>query len=407
MTKLLGRPTPRIPAHAHVVLAAALVVAGCGRAGLDPLGSPTDLDATIAGDGSVLPPSDGGPRTDATPRFDGSTADSGPGPGDATPPDAMVECTSAPECTIARGRPPECPNGGLGSWSCDEGVCVGTCGPVECTNDCDCDLFTACLGGTCLPANRENLCCTAPRCRPGDACELPGGGTSTCPDPFDGGLPDAGRPRPDGGRPRPDAGPAPDAGFDAGTPGVSIGDPCTQQPGACGGRGSFCIDETSNFPGGYCSATCTNAMCPVGAECLSIPDSGDFCFDACTDASQCRAGYGCLAIGGLPDRICWPVPPGSMNPMGAPIGAACTSDQDCTSGLSCLDEPSGFPGGYCTAPYCDPTTNPCPTGSECYAFSSLFSLCLATCPTGGTQSTCRSDYQCLGPVGQAGVCVGN
>ncbi|MCK6550330.1 hypothetical protein L6R52_31125 [Myxococcota bacterium] len=397
-----------------LALFAALVAgaAACGRAELEPLGAPGTLDAASTGDdGGVVPPGgDASVSRDASTPIDGAVPrDSGVRPVDASTPDGGVECTSAPECTRTVGRPPECPNGGIGTWTCVEGACVAACGPVECLNDCDCDVFLACLGGTCQPANRSNQCCTAPRCRPGDACELPGGGESLCPDPFDGGVPDGGRPRPDGGRPRPDGGMMPpDGGVDGGVPmGPAIGDPCTQLPGACGGRGSFCIDESSNFPGGYCSSSCTNTMCPVGAACLSIPDTGDFCFDACVAPSDCRAGYGCVAIGGLQDRICWPLPPSSTNPMGAPIGGACTTEQDCAIGLACLDEQSGFPGGYCTQAYCDPMTSPCPSGSECYAFSSLFSLCLATCPSGGSQSTCRPDYQCLGPVGQAGVCVGN
>jgi hypothetical protein len=64
-------------------------------------------------------------------------------------------------------------------------------------------------------------------------------------------------------------------------------------------------------------------------------------------------------------------------------------------------------GGYCTVVNCDPATNPCPTGSnsECFAFPGLFSLCLESCPSGGSQSTCRQGYYCLGPTNQPGVCI--
>jgi hypothetical protein len=266
-------------------------------------------------------------------------------------------------------------------------------GGVPCFNDCDCPFDQGCFVGQCSAnlRQRTNLCCFAPECvPPGDFCELPGGGSSTCQGVIDGGIADGGG----------DAGP-PDAG--APTP---VGAPCMPGFGSCGAIG-FCIDESQGFPGGYCSQTCSmGMMCPSAAACFDVGMSS-ICLDECMMPSDCRLGYGCVRLGLNPQPVCWPIPPSSMNPNGSPVGSACMGDNDCMSGLQCVRVPGGgFPDGYCSKVYCDPVTNPCPSGSDCYAFPGLFSLCLEQCPSGGSQSTCRTGYYCLGATGQPGVCVG-
>jgi hypothetical protein len=176
------------------------------------------------------------------------------------------------------------------------------------------------------------------------------------------------------------------------------------QDGMC--APGFCIDQQNGFPGGYCSQDCgpTGMMCPPGADCRRFGPMQQLCLDECTVNSECRTGYGCVQLGVVTQKVCWPISPGSMNPNGDPVGSACMADGDCRTGLSCLQF-QGWPGGYCTIPYCDPMNNPCPGGSDCYAFPGLFSLCLANCPSGGSQSTCRNGYYCLGPTGQQGVCI--
>jgi hypothetical protein len=165
--------------------------------------------------------------------------------------------------------------------------------------------------------------------------------------------------------------------------------------------------RTNVFPGGYCSQGCGRmSPCPSGASCRG-GGGNNFCLDECTQPTDCRPGYNCIQLGvSMGSRVCWPVPPTSTNPMGAAVGSGCAQDDECAAGLTCLSE-QGFPGGYCTALYCDPVTNPCPANSGCYAFPGLFSLCLAECPSGGMRSTCRPQYYCLGPSGQPGVCIGN
>jgi hypothetical protein len=259
-----------------------------------------------------------------------------------------------------------------------------------CNTDCDCPFNgSACLNGQCLPNVRPNECCFNPMCPPGQLCVFPGGGLSTCGG-IDGGVnQDAG-----------DAGP-PDSGF------VPIGAPCSQGANNCTFAG-FCIDQSQGFPGGYCSESCNGMMCPPNASCFDVGMMNSICLEDCMNTNDCRMGYECDLLGINPQRVCWPIPPASTNPMGAPVGSACMMDSDCVSGLQCLQVPGGgFPGGYCTKEYCDPNTNPCPGGSSCYAFPGLFSLCLADCPSGGSQSTCRTGYYCLGATGQPGVCINN
>jgi hypothetical protein len=298
----------------------------------------------------------------------------------------------------------------MGTWVCNGGFCESRCAP-ECTNDCQCGFDQACIGLRCEFANRNNLCCFSPTCFPGDFCVFPDGRPGQCPD-ADGGIvfPDGGPPRPDAGLPGPDGGPIPDGvSFDAGNPETPVGAACMSAP-SCGP--GFCIDESQGFPGGYCSEACGvgpggNDPCPGDAICRPVGGGQAFCLDGCASPMECRAGYNCVQLGLNTNRVCWPVPPGSTNPNGAPVGSACMGDQQCATGLVCLDEQSGFPGGYCTRIYCDPQTNPCPQSSLCYAFPGLFSMCLETCPSGGSRSTCRPRYYCLGPTGQPGVCVAN
>ncbi len=180
------------------------------------------------------------------------------------------------------------------------------------------------------------------------------------------------------------------------------GSPC-QSDASC--SGGFCIDESSGFPGGYCSSDCMG-MCRDGV-CVDADGSG-LCLARCNAPADCRAGYSCLRLGLNATPVCWPDFPGSMNPRGAVVGAGCRRTEDCAAGLSCLGEDEGgWVGGYCTLPYCDGVTRTCPAASQCYAFPGLFSACLATCPSGGSRSTCRAGYYCLGPVGAPGVCLPN
>ncbi|MCA9552960.1 MAG: hypothetical protein KC933_23190 [Myxococcales bacterium] len=365
-----------------------LLVAACNA---DSTGSLSDGAVTSADTGAFpdsgelvdgAEPFDGGAPGDASipPPFDGGFPDAGPFPDDG----GTAQCVAPRDCFRALGQPPICPDGTPGQWACNVGVCELVCQPViTCQTDCDCPVELACGRGTCLPLNRNNQCCTNPMCPAGSTCVNPDGTTDVCPEPPDGGVPD-----PDGG-----------------VPTVPVGAACT---GAVDCAGGFCLDPNSGFVDGYCTQQCGQGgtNCPVGASCQDFGPRQSFCLDECATAADCRAGYGCVRLGISQSRVCFPLPEGSTNPMGDPVGSGCAIDDDCAVGLTCLNDP-GWPGGYCTIPYCDPQTNPCPTSSACFAFPGSFSLCLADCPSGGSMSTCRAGYYCLGPTGGQGGCIPN
>jgi len=387
----------------------ALILAACGRGDVTSLGLGGAADGG-AGARDVGPgPGDGGPWPE----------DVGPGPRDAEPSDREPppppidagQCTQDIECRRF-GEPDICPDGRPGRWRCNAGVCETQC--ITCNTDCDCPWDLACANGLCAAINRPNSCCLSPFCPPGTSCVYPDGSGGVCPDepppPFDAGVEDGGPVPPDGGPVPPDGGPPPplDAGVpDAGPPVTPVGAACMDNGQDCGPIG-FCIPDQQGFPDGYCSQGCgaVGAMCPSGAECLSFGPGQQLCLDNCANNADCRAGYGCVQLGLANSRVCWPLDPGSSNPNGAAVGGACQVDNDCQSALTCLNM-QGWPGGYCTRTYCDPQNNPCPSSSSCYAFPGLYSLCMADCPSGGSQSTCRNGYYCLGPTGAQGACFPN
>ena len=430
-----------------------LAGAGCGRADFTWLREAPD--GGLTGNGPGPGP---GPRDADYP------GEVGPVPWDASHPiwpDAtdpgQSECRTPGDCW-ARYGPPQCDRPGNAVWICEEQPCPATVCPRRCVaecepepacrTDCDCEDWLGCEQGRCMAVNRRNLCCTSRFCPPGQRCVLPSGGVGTCP---------GGPPIPDGGPPPfPDAAPNPercanDCECDSSQncvrgrcryvntpnscclystcrPGRScvypdgsrgtcpqttanIGAPC--QGGTCG-PGAFCIEDNQGFPGGYCSQACQGSgMCPPGGVCRDVGGRQPICLDECATAMDCRSGYGCLRLGVGTERMCWPVSGGSSNPGGDPVGSECEDDDDCAVGLTCFEGGGGggggggFRDGYCSIVYCDPQTRPCPVGSQCYAFPGIFAMCLAECPNGGTRSTCRSGYYCLGPTGQPGVCISN
>lgn len=398
--------------RASFVLGCALfaIAPACGRGMLGSFGA-GDYDGSLGPFDAVRPLADTGIDRDSGPFV---RPDIGP-----------LECTIARDCYM-NGQPPCGPRGGL--WQCERSRCIPICtpgpdaGPFDagrrdaeprdtglrdfgifdtglrdfglrdtgvpdtglrdtgapdtgvraCNTDCDCSFREACDNHRCVPSMR-NSCCANPMCPIGRACVHPDGTMSTC------------------------------------GPQVPVGQMCRPMTPECGPTG-FCIPEVGGFPGGYCSASCGGfgGPCPMGSACRGPGGAARICLKTCNGANECRMGYGCLRLGIDPQRVCWPIPPRSMNPMGSPVGSSCRQTDQCGAGLQCLNSFMGsWTGGYCTIEYCDPATLPCPGASSCYAFPGLFSLCLANCPSGGSQSTCRPGYYCLGPTGQPGVCITN
>jgi hypothetical protein len=73
----------------------------------------------------------------------------------------------------------------------------------------------------------------------------------------------------------------------------------------------------------------------------------------------------------------------------SPVGAACSDDYDCLSGLTCFN----WPKGYCTVANCDAPGANCPGSSVCYGEVKTNQLCHAACDL---NEDCRSadGYAC-------------
>src|SRR5712692_7226624 len=128
------------------------------------------------------------------------------------------------------------------------------------------------------------------------------------------------------------------------------------------------------YPSGYCTKSCVGG-CPGNSVCVAPPrqygEYDRFCWKKCGDPSDCRAGYDCYSVG-LSDSACWlsPLPSPDAGPPAPPdlMGAACASPDDgfCNFERTPDGGPSGFPGGYCSAP-CDISPDiHCGTNGICF-----------------------------------------
>jgi len=75
---------------------------------------------------------------------------------------------------------------------------------------------------------------------------------------------------------------------------------------------------------------------------------------------------------------------------GTNVGQSCTTNSDCSNGLSCN---TAQPGGYCTKGCSqEGSITECPGGSVCSSQGGGL-LCAAVCQS---QGDCRSEYECNG-----------
>ncbi len=82
-----------------------------------------------------------------------------------------------------------------------------------------------------------------------------------------------------------------------------IGDACNGVYQCGGGTVANCYPPSNDWPGGYCSETCTSVLgigfCPTGSSCHGggILGSGEGgCLKNCTNSNQCRPGYTCTTF---------------------------------------------------------------------------------------------------------------
>jgi hypothetical protein len=200
--------------------------------------------------------------------------------------------------------------------------------------------------------------------------------------------------------------------------------PCTSRLRCEGGAQSLCIGTGEGYPGGLCTRSCSSdAQCGDLGVCIPF-GTGMRCFPRCDNASDCRAGYNCFALGGTrppEDRVCFPfcdndaqcMPAacntwsrfcGTVNLMSADNGEPCEQNSNCRSGR-CTEElnadgaPTGNLGGICTsrcnvasdAEYLGRTIpqSDCPMGSVCPRDTGAMARSPATC-----RKECRVNEDC-------------
>ncbi len=236
-------------------------------------------------------------------------------------------CLDSSDCAAGLG----CLTGALGFPS-------GTCAPACNTTSCPARSVCADLRDTDAGVVACMLGCgTDDDCRQGYACctAFPGGGAC---------LPAAYCPR---------------TSLPAS---ADLGDSC-----AVGGT-SCAASETCQgglpFPNGACTAQCVlgnAATCPANGRCIDT-ETGAWCLQTCTAASQCRSGYDCIPVAGVNGNVCrasagacsgGPIdagPPractlGDMPPLlvgnaGAAVGPA-TDPTGCQKNIVCSALPAG------------------------------------------------------------------
>ncbi len=285
-------------------------------------------------------------------------------------------CTTDADCEFAGGR------------------CLTTFPGGYCTTDCD----GACPSDAlCAEFRDEQVCalgCSSDTdCRNGYFCDLPEGASAGICDAVDTSVPTE------------DVGldvaldvPLVDAGADVPAPSASnYGASCTSDSEctAANGLPERCL-PASQFPGGYCSASCAEGIddCGDGAVCLET-SVGGLCMAPCDVPNECRSEYECCSVEAsaacLPDGLagqCVPPDPGTEPPTPGvgELGDGCEEDSDCGAGSSprCFNQ---IPGGYCTSDCGDDSD----CGAGVCANLGGVSLCLAPCGPGGE---CGSGLEC-------------
>jgi hypothetical protein len=292
-----------------------------------------------------------------------------------------------------------------------------------CSNACDCAPGEICNGGLCTdPGGIVGVvfCCEYP-CPSGAPCEYSNGTYGRCAGDADVGWPDAGACLGEGeqynrtGDPNPPpccpglealpalavmdgggcAAPACDCIVCTKTCGNGVcsagknacncpqdcpatypgapGSKCTSEKDCSGG--AVCLIEGYGYPkGGYCfGPTCDPneepSICPAGSVCLGLPFSQALghCMPSCRSDADCRPDLTCewmpsykgTAYGAY---TCWQG--GSGINLGAALGDACSTEQDCISWFCEIEPPNG--GKVCSAP-CDAET-PCKKEQTCVPY---------------------------------------
>jgi hypothetical protein len=191
--------------------------------------------------------------------------------------------------------------------------------------------------------------------------------------------------------------------------------------GCAGGVGGGCHGDkecapglscVGDLPGGYCTKDCSTVDCDPGSICSQVA-SANLCLKACAAHADCRSGYQCFngacTLGCTTADDCglgYDCTGGRCVPRpGAPAGASCTMDGECSSQLCQL--------GTC-AVSCQ-KDGVCPRGQTCALnpigdsaptpTTRISPSCVARRGTGQTGAACAKDADCDRGACQLGVCV--
>ncbi|MCD6498556.1 MAG: hypothetical protein J7M25_09695, partial [Deltaproteobacteria bacterium] len=220
----------------------------------------------------------------------------------------------------------------------------------------------------------------------------------------------------------------------------AIGDPCSLNIN-CGSLyclreaigGLPALEQDSGFPHGYCSQTCdVNSPCPGGTTCVYIgpPVNTQVCLKACSDTSECRAGYSCFGRTQWQDvngGVCYPDCDGdsdcasndcnvwvgqcNLSEFGDEIGEACNSNGQCKGNMCFVQDVNGVPAnGYCTG-LCSlskaANQEVCPSDAVCTNMYGGGQVDTGVCLDGCDQTAdCRQaeGYQCGSNWDASGIC---
>jgi hypothetical protein len=188
--------------------------------------------------------------------------------------------TGTGQCVVPCQTNSDCPAG----QACDPNS--GECEPVAagCSTNADCPADHKCQSGTCVA--KSTTCQTTANCPAGETCD-----TST------------------------------------GKCGGQVGDICAQDTDCTSGTMAVCLTPGDDFPGGYCTASCTaiggQNGCPDGYHCVvGILDGNQnqlTCMSVCQSPVDCRYDYQCVPVHNA--NVC--VPPCNVDPSACGINQAC------------------------------------------------------------------------------------
>ncbi|MCA9494736.1 MAG: hypothetical protein KC621_32630 [Myxococcales bacterium] len=111
-----------------------------------------------------------------------------------------------------------------------------------------------------------------------------------------------------------------------------VGESCTTTVDCGTYSRDACNNEIGDgYPGGYCTLEpCDDIqVCPGGATCVALPFETPACLKSCSSDADCRASEGYVC------QLFPTTPPNGFGPSDHACAFPCTTDDECTSPLTC------------------------------------------------------------------------